>query len=349
MKIAMHRTLSMVFSLVISIAAGLAAGAAQEPPGTPLRPADKPATAPQTQEPAEQQAEPAATAPVVEDDEPLDPISRLFKEIRDLRDELASVRQQLAESRLQATEAQRQLDELRQFIADQQQLGNDFQQYKAIKEIAEREDRRKEAEANRQRRLAEQAERQARAQMARAEKAQHNAFSSKIAKYRKSGFSPLGLDVYASKMAYYYETKDATPTRIDYVPQLGGHYIRAYPPTSEIDYSKMTISGSVLNASDEVRNVGVAITFFDENGNQVGHETVQVNNARPDVPYPFTSKIDMALNRPFASSSTYVLYADPIGEGDDTAPAASTTTAPALPAHAPPTPAPAKPGGYQRP
>jgi hypothetical protein len=35
-------------------------------------------------------------------------------------------------------------------------------------------------------------------------------------------------------------------------------------------------------------------------------------SARPDVPYPFTSKIDMALNRAFDSSSIYVLYADPV-------------------------------------
>ena len=79
-----------------------------------------------------------------------------------------------------------------------------------------------------------------------------------------------------------------------------------------IDFSRLTISGSVLNASDEPRHVGVAITFFDEYGNQVGSEIVQINNARPDVPYPFTSKLEMALDRPFSSSSTYVLYADAI-------------------------------------
>jgi hypothetical protein len=44
----------------------------------------------------------------------------------------------------------------------------------------------------------------------------------------------------------------------------------------------------------------------------VGHETIQVANARPDVPYPFTAEVKMALNRPFDSSSAYVLYADPI-------------------------------------
>jgi hypothetical protein len=74
----------------------------------------------------------------------------------------------------------------------------------------------------------------------------------------------------------------------------------------------MTISGSVLNAADDVRDMGVAITFFDDNGNQVGHEIVQIKNARPNVPYPFTSRLDMALNRAFTSSSIYVLYSDPV-------------------------------------
>ena len=74
----------------------------------------------------------------------------------------------------------------------------------------------------------------------------------------------------------------------------------------------MTISGSVLNAGNAPRDIGIAITFFDENGNQVGSEIVQINNARPNVPYPFTSKVDMALNRAFSTSSTYVLYADPV-------------------------------------
>ena len=59
-----------------------------------------------------------------------------------------------------------------------------------------------------------------------------------------------------------------------------------------------------------MRNLGIAVTFFDENGNQVGGEIIKINNARPDVPYPFTSTIEMALNRPFESSSVYVLYAD---------------------------------------
>ena len=50
----------------------------------------------------------------------------------------------------------------------------------------------------------------------------------------------------------------------------------------------------------------------------MGGEIVQVNNARPDVPYPFTATLEMALDRPFSSSSTNVLYADPAGEPAET-------------------------------
>ena len=154
------------------------------------------------------------------------------------------------------------------------------------------------------------------------EKALRDAQMARLSRYRRNGFAPLGLDVYSGKWAYFYETTDITRSRIAYQPGIG-NYLRLYQD-KKIDYSKMTISGSIINGSDQVRNVGVAITFFDEHGNQVGQETVQVNNARPDVPYPFTSKIDMALDRPFDSSSTYVLYADPI-EDSDNAGAASTS------------------------
>ncbi|MCI0365385.1 MAG: FxLYD domain-containing protein, partial [Phycisphaerales bacterium] len=227
------------------------------------------------------------------------------------------LRQDLAECNLQATQANRELEELRQFMADHREYGDDFQKYKAVKEIAEREQRRLEAQANRERVQAEKAERQARLNAARAQKAQRDAQAAKVAQYRRAGFTPLGLDVYTSKMAYAYETTDSTRTRIEYDPFLGGSYYRTTTATN-VDYSKMTISGSVLNASNQTRNVGVAITFFDENGNQVGHETIQINNARPEVPYPFTSTIEMALNRPFSSSSTYVLYADPVEENGGT-------------------------------
>ena len=110
-----------------------------------------------------------------------------------------------------------------------------------------------------------------------------------------------------------YGVGPAADTGNQAIRQAAGllQYLRPGFARDSVDFSRMTISGSVLNSSGETRNIGLAITFFDENGNQVGGEIIQINNARTDVPYPFTSTIDMALNRPFDSSSTYVLYADP--------------------------------------
>ncbi|UCD74492.1 MAG: hypothetical protein JSV91_11980 [Phycisphaerales bacterium] len=238
-------------------------------------------------------------------------IQILLEEIDRLQTEIRELRQVLAEAQLASETYQRQFEELEQFILDHHEYGEDFQQYKGVKAVAEREARRRDAEENRRQREIEKAERQARQAAARAEYDQRRAEMQRAARYRKSGFTSLGLDVFSGKMAYFYRTKDVTRSRIDYEPGMG-NYLRLYPNAQEIDFSSMTISGSVLNGADEIRNIGVAITFFDNNGNQVGHEIVQIKNARPDVPYPFTSTIEMALNRPFESSSVYVLYADQV-------------------------------------
>ena len=275
--------------------------------------------------------------PAVVEDEEFEPVKILLDEIALLREEMFQLRQQLADARMQATQAQRELEEMRQFIADHHQYGKDFDEYRAVKEIAEREDRRREAEAARERREAEKADRQARLAAARSIKAQRDAENVRLARYRRNGFTPVGLEVYAGKMAFYYDTADnSSQVYVDYDWRIG-RYLRPIDTGLTIDYSQMTISGSLLNAAEEVRNIGVAITFFDENGNQVGHETVRVNNARPDVPYPFTSKINMALNREFDSSSIYVLFADPIdGEAE---PEPSTTETIQTPPTTPPPPA----------
>ncbi len=264
--------------------------------------------------------EPSAERPaeVVEQN----PIELLLGEIDRLFEELTQVRRELAQVKLASLQSKRELDELRQFMRDRREYGQDFERHQEVRAVAEKEARQRQAEANRQRREVEKAERRAGRQAARSQRAQQRAESQRVERYRKSGFSPLGLDVFAGKMAFYYESDDNNvPYRFDY--QSGfGHYLRFYPRYSyypagtQLDYSEMTISGSVLNAADEVRHLGIAIAFFDENGNQVGGETIQINNARPDVPYPFTAKLDMALNRPFSSSSTYVLYADPAGATD---------------------------------
>ncbi len=252
-----------------------------------------------------------ASATSTEETGPRSVTQILLDEIERLKEHIEQLRQALAESELQAAHSQRELEEMRQFIEDHHEYGKDFTQYRAVKEVAEREAREKELEAARQRYEAEKNARKERYQAAKEERDKRQSELRRQSKYRKSGFTALGLDVYISKMAYSYRTKDATQAHIDYIPGQG-NYLRVTPNYDEIDFSSMIISGSVLNSSKEVHNIGVAITFFDEYGNQVGHEIIQVNNARPDTPYPFTSTIDMALNRPFDSSSSYVLYADPI-------------------------------------
>ena len=228
--------------------------------------------------------------------------------------ELRETRRELAEVELENRNLRAELIELNQFIDDHDALGRDFEQYRAVLAVAEREAEQREIERRRaeyQRRMEEKkAERAAARQEATARKA----VEERLKELNAAGFDHIGLDVFAGRSAFHYKAVDSTRSHIEYDPVLG-HYPRIYR-SSDIDFTEMTISGSIMNASNVVRNIGVAIVFFDDNGNQVGHETVQVNNARPDVPYPFTANVDMALNRPFSSSSIYVLYADPIAPPD---------------------------------
>jgi hypothetical protein len=237
-------------------------------------------------------------------DDLLAEVSRMIGELRQLRKELAA-------ARLEAAEARREAADLRQFITDHREYGDDFEQYQAFKAIAEREARQREAQRTRERLEQQRAEQRQRREQARAEREAEQAEQRRLDRYAERGFAPVGLDVFGGRMAFSYQTVESNPVRVDWDINLG-RFLRPLPPHRQIDFSQMTISGSILNAADQTRNIGVAIVFFDERGNQVGSETIQVNNARPDVPYPFTSTIEMALNRPFASSSTYVLYADPV-------------------------------------
>lgn len=272
---------------------------------------------PPSSSPAAGGAPPAAGEPqeiTIELPPPTNLTEALLLEIETLQMDLSQSRMELAQARLDLQAVTRELDELRQFVVDHDRFGDDFKAYKAVKETAEREARSQEMEKAKALRAADKAERDARSASARSQASARNAESERLSRYKRLGFTPLGLDVFGGKMAFFYNTKTTggTGPLINYDSLIGNYLQPGIPPQNEIDYSQMTISGSVLNASDVVRNIGVAITFFDDNGNQVGHETVQIENARPDVPYPFTSKIQMALNRAFTSSSTYVLYADAV-------------------------------------
>lgn len=242
-------------------------------------------------------------------DRPLTTEERLRHEVDKLLAELQQLRTDLAQARLEAEAAQRELEELRQFIRDHDVYGDAFENYKAIREIAEREDRRKELEAARARREAERQARAERIQQARLQREMERAEADAERRLRNAGFVGIGADVWLSRTAFHYTVRDEARTRIRFDPFIG--YFTRVDRREQVDFTEMIISGSVLNASEEVRNIGVAIVFYDEWNNQVGQETVHITNARPNVPYPFTSTVKLALNREFTSTTSYVLYADP--------------------------------------
>lgn len=217
------------------------------------------------------------------------------------------LQQELAASRAEMAVLQRELDELRQFILDHEEFGENFKEYDQILAIAQREEKRKAARTRRTQLDSERAKRKLILEQKNAQQETSRLQEMKSEYYARAGFSDLGSDVYLGRSAYFYAPRDETQSPLVYTP---GSRTSNLEGVSEIDYANMTISGSVLNASGSNRNIGVAITFFDEYGNQVGAEIVQIENARPNIPYPFTSKLQMALNRPFASSSSYVLFAD---------------------------------------
>ena len=251
-------------------------------------------------------AQPPTHAPPIT--RPVDPITRLEQQVAALEDELVKMRHELAMSELQRETATTELEELRQFIADHHEYGTDFEQYLNVKAAAERDAQQRVLAQRRADYEARKAERKARQDAARAARDERRAEQTREERYHQAGFTPIGLGIYVGKSAYSYPTVNATVSRIDWQPGFG-NYQRLYPGIT-IDFSVMTISGSIINATDELRNIGVAMTFFDIDGNQVGHEIVEIQNARTDVPYPYTATIAMAARVPFATTTSYVLYAD---------------------------------------
>ena len=234
----------------------------------------------------------------------------LWRKLLEQTIELMTVNRELAKSNLALAGMQDELDDLRQFIMDHDTYGSDFSAYTKVVEETRRQAR---AAAIRERRAKEEAKKK-KQQEARKKLDESKRKSDLEDLYDEKGFATIGQDVYTSRSAFFYAPYDGEDGKtIQYRPtRFGGIKAVSVPENREVDYSSMTISGSVLNGTDLLRNIGVAFTFFDENGNQVGAEIVEIQNARPNVPYPYTRTIDMALNRPFTSHSTYVLYADQV-------------------------------------
>jgi hypothetical protein len=297
------------FSLILTPFAGLACAFPQGGSEEPAKPAQ--ATEAKQAE-KRQDVQPEEIKVLTVEEMLLDEIERLHREIRAMREELAK-------AQLEASQAVRERDELRQFLVDHQQLGEDFEKYQGVIEIKERELRRQRAEEHREKLRQQQEERQARMEAAKMERAAREASQNRLRRYEREGFYHVGSDVFVSAMAYLYKKENVPDTSYRFAPLIrfdGTFFFTRYwhiDYDEEIDFTEMTISGSVLNAAPEPRDVGVAITFFDQYGNQVGGQTVEVSNARKDAPYPFTAKLDMALDRPFSSYRIVVLYADQVG------------------------------------
>ena len=189
----MRSVVTIVVTLLLLFGVLPVKASGQQPPPEQTRPTTSP------QADARSEKEPEA-----------DPLQLLLDEIQQLHAEILTLRRQVAQAQMSSSQTKRELAELRLFIDDHHEFGQDFQQYKAVKAIAEREARERHQAVVRDQREAQQAEGQTRRQAARAERAQREAQARRIADYRRAGFTPLGLDVYVGKMAYYYRSKNTT-------------------------------------------------------------------------------------------------------------------------------------------
>ncbi|MCH2135363.1 MAG: hypothetical protein MK101_02145 [Phycisphaerales bacterium] len=244
--------------------------------------------------------------------DPTTPRRELHQALVDREVEVRAMRSRLADMEIQLAQLQAQLTEMQTFVLDHDRYGTDFSQYQQVREDARKEVRRREAlERQARRELARQQQEEARAKQ-EAQKQLAAPGKDLQSTLQKMNFGHLGQDVWRSRAAYHYAVVDRPGETITYRPSPFGGKRVVTEHQKELDWSEMTISGSLLNAAKETRNIGIAVAFFDEYGNQVGAETIVVNNARPGVPYPFTQTLEMAANKPFASDTAWVLFADPI-------------------------------------
>ena len=304
--------LAIAGALSLAPLTGLASAQAEAPEQAQPPKASEPASKPARQPPKEVKI--------------LTPEDMLRADIARLKIEIQAMREKLAQAQLEASQAKRELEELRQFLADHQQLGEDFEKYKGFLDLKERELRKQRAEEYRKKAREMQAEREARMAASRAERAERDAQRAQQRRYERSGFYHVGDDVYTSAMAYLYKSERILDEGYRIAPTIrfdGLFFWTRYwdiDYDEEIDWTEMTISGSMLNGADEPRSIGIAISFFDDYGNHVGGTTIEVPNARREAPYPFTDTLKMALDGPFTSYRIAVLYSEPANAGAEPEP-----------------------------
>lgn len=255
--------------------------------------------------------------------------------------ERQTLQMEIARAQLELSTALRRVTELEQFIKDRDQYGTDFEKYTFYRERLEREERAKKAADARARR--EEAERKAREtrDQKRAERDQSRIrdaeLQARVESMRRAGFTIIGDAVGVGEMGTFYQTTEREEIR--YIPSLDFWYVDR---DRAIDYTRMRLSGSVMHAERDIRDLSIAIVFYNGRGGQIGQTTVRVDGARAGVPYPFTANLDMAANEPFASYTAYVMLFEPSLPG---------TPDPLLnPLPSPPAPAPAPaPAGVPKP
>lgn len=225
--------------------------------------------------------------------------------------DVRSLRHRIADLEVRVAKMMAQLEDMQTFVLDHDRYGTDFSQYQQVRAEAQREARRRAAlehlarrELERQQQEEAKAKKEAEQQLGTPGKGLQQTLQT-------MNFGHIGQDVWRSRAAYHYEVVNSPGETVSFRPSPFGR-TRVTEYQKELNWSAMTISGSLLNAAKETRNIGIAVAFFDEHGNQIGAETIVVKHARPGVPYPFTQKLDMAANKPFASETAWVLFADPM-------------------------------------
>jgi len=225
--------------------------------------------------------------------------------------EVRSLRYRIADLEVRVAKMMAQLEEMQTFVLDHDRYGTDFSQYQQVRAQAQRDAQRRAALERQARRELERQKQQEAKTQKEAEQQLGSPGKGLQKTLQTMNFGHIGQDVWRSRAAYHYEVVNSPGETVSFRPSPFGR-TRVTEVQKELDWSSMTISGSLLNAAQETRNIGIAVAFFDEHGNQVGAETIVVKNARPGVPYPFTEKLHMAANKPFASETAWVLFSDAI-------------------------------------
>ena len=236
----------------------------------------------------------------------------LYPALLDREVQVRSLRHRIADLEVQMAKTMAQLAEMQSFVLDHDRYGTDYSQYQQVRAQAQHDAQQRAALERQARRQLERQHKQQAAKARKDAKEQLGAPGKGLQQTLQTmNFGHIGQDVWRSRAAYHYQVVNSPGETVSFRPSPFGR-TRVTEVQKELDWSSMTISGSLLNANKETRNIGIALAFFDEHGNQVGAETIVVNNARPGVPYPFTQTLDMAANKPFASETAWVLFSDAI-------------------------------------